>query len=70
MQVQMMNGEVVPHELETTDTILETKAKISEKEGLDKDVIKLNFSEDEQVDDTSLDDLKMKVGSNNVPLVC
>lgn len=66
----MMNGEVVPHELETTDTIVEVKKRVGDKQGMDVTVIKLNFGEEEQPDDTGLDTLKVKVGSNEVPLVC
>lgn len=66
----MMNGEVVPHELETTDTINEVKKRVGDKQGMDVNVIKLNFSEEEQPDDVTLDILKGKVGSNEVPLVC
>jgi ubiquitin C len=69
IDVEMMSGENMPHEMETTDNIMEIKKRIQDKAGVDPTVLKLHYSDDEQPNDTTLDILKNKAGSNSVSLV-
>lgn len=70
IDVEMMSGENVPHEMETTDTIIGIKKSIQDKAGCDPKVLKLHFQGEELPNDTTLDIVKVKAGNNTVPLVC
>jgi len=52
--------------METTNTILDIKKKLQEKEGVDTHAIKLTMNGEDQRDDITLESVKMKAGSNNV----
>lgn len=70
IDVEMMSGENVPHEMETTDSIMEIKKSIQDKAGADPQVLKLHFQGEELPNDLSLDVVKSRAGNNTVPLVC
>jgi len=43
IDVEMMSGETMPHEMETTDSIMGIKKNIQDKAGFDPKQIKLHF---------------------------
>lgn len=65
---EMMKGNHVPFEMETTDTILDIKKRIHESEGIDMFQIVLYYNGKVLADDMTLETVKIQAGSNTVPL--
>lgn len=69
VHVEMMSGENVPYEMETTDTMGDIKKAIKAKAGFDDGTLRLFFHDDEQPDDLTLQIIKNRFGANQVALV-
>lgn len=69
LNVTKPSGEVVTHEMETTDAVLLAKQRHAEKANLDPKNVKLLYQDAELTDDSKLEELKIKEKSNTVPVV-
>lgn len=70
LDTTMMKGNVVPIDMETTNTVLDVKKKLQETENCDPWVIALYLNGGEIYDDVSLETVKNKANSNTIPLEC
>lgn len=69
MNVTMLSGDKMPHDMETQDSILDLKKRIQDKEGVDTHLIKLTYQGKEVHDEDTLQVMKDLAKSNAVPLV-
>jgi len=69
MNVTMFAGNQLPHDMETTDTVLDLKTRVQDKEGVDTHLIKLTYQGKEIHDEDTLQVIKELAKSNAVPIV-
>ena len=61
--MQTLSGAKLSYNFEPTDSVLQVKQILQEKEGIDIGMIRLIFGGKQLADDTTLEDNKMNAGS-------
>jgi len=71
MQVNLLfiSGNNMPLDMNTTDSIVDVKQRVQDKDGVPKDHVKLTFKDEELTDNLTLEDVRVKAGSNVVDIV-
>jgi len=69
MDTEMMKGNHVLHEMDTTNTILDIKKKLYETEGVEPEQLKLMCNGKVLTGDMTLETVKTAAGGNDVKLV-
>lgn len=64
ISVQMWTGETVPLDMEPQNTIVDVKRKVSEKKGVDAQLLRIIYKDEELADEQSLESIQTKAGSN------
>lgn len=69
LSVRMISGAIMPMDMVTTDTVLDVKRRVGDKEKVEPHLVILNFNDEELHDEATLGDVKDKANSNQVALV-
>jgi len=69
LSVRMLSGAIMPFEMVTTDSVLDVKQRVGDKEKVEPHLVILNFNDSELHDEATLESVKEMANSNQVALV-
>jgi hypothetical protein len=69
LSVKMISGSIMAMDMVTTDTVLDVKKRVGDKEKVEPHLVILKFKDEELHDEATLGDVKNKANSNSIALL-